>query len=501
MNIKNDKIKKIAEKCILVMSVLSLVVMIGTVLCAAAYTVPISDDFWYARSGIGVKGIINRFIVAVKFSYEIYTNDQGTYFTSFIGSFFNPVISGGFAGMRVVMIVNAVLAFAAILSFVYVALKRLRVESMTARMFILAAVIFVLTAYTAFQEIFNWFVGASVYGIPFSMGIIAVTLLIAVTKPEGSAESKKAKALYVLAAILGFCAVGASLAVTGTICWLVLSVVVFFWIKDKKLSRKNLSVFLTCLGGALINVAAPGNYVRLEKESGNSFSFFEGIKYTWDYFTYALRWLFSNKNYGCVFIALILAGFIIFGRDKIEEIAGNRKFVTSYLILSAMLLFTPFVTIFPVLMGYGVEWMPNRCFYILIVIMDIALGNLALVIGALLSYLSKDKAKKSAPVILAAALLILFITTPFNVREYIFLKMDKQLVTGEIRDNYSKTKDMIDGFADMQGQDVEVDVPTDPEEIRNFYCFFLTDDPNSSINADIARAYGLNSIVNTRKEE
>ena len=40
-----------------------------------------------------------------------------------------------------------------------------------------------------------------------------------------------------------------------------------------------------------------------------------------------------------------------------------------------------------------------------------------------------------------------------------------------------------------------------PEEIRNFYCFFLTDDPNSSINADIARAYGLNSIVNTRKEE
>ena len=266
----------------------------------------------------------------------------------------------------------------------------------------------------------------------------------------------------------------------------------FYAVKDKKLDRKNISVFLACFGGALINAAAPGNFIRLDLESGESFTLIEGISNTWGYFIYALKWLFLNKNYGCVFLALIIAGFVIF---------GQRKFTRAYAILSAMLLFTPFVTVFPVLMGYGVGWMPNRCFYILIVVMDIALGNLALAVGALLSNLLKEKAQKPVLIALAAVLLALFVTTPYNIREYIFLKMDKQLYLGEFQENYDKTKAMIDSFADMEGEDVELDVPTHPEEIRNFYCFYLTEDPTSNFNKDIAKAYGLKSIVNTRKED
>ena len=87
------------------------------------------------------------------------------------------------------------------------------------------------------------------------------------------------------------------------------------------------------------------------------------------------------------------------------------------------------------------------------------------------------------------------------MREYIFLKMDKQLVMGEFQDNYARTKELFDSFADQKGTDVEVDVPTAPEDIRNFYCFFLTDDPGSSINEDVAKAFGLNSIINRREEQ
>ncbi|SFU87378.1 DUF6056 family protein [Butyrivibrio sp. INlla21] len=530
----SERTKKIASRALLILSVLALIVMIGTVLVTSLYTVPISDDYWYARTGIGAKGLWHRLIVAVQFSYEIYVHHQGTYFTSFIGSLFNPLIHGGFPKLRVVMFINAVMAFASILSFVYVALGKLKVNSATARVFILAVATFVITGFDAFQEIFYWFVGACVYGFPMSLGMFAVTLLLlandretarksefGAAAPEGRVSAvpsdrmtSKAKLLYIASAILGFCAVGASLAITGTVCWLVLSIVVFYAVKDKKLDRKNISVFLACFGGALINAAAPGNFIRLDLESGESFTLIDGISNTWGYFIYALRWLFINKNYGCVFLALIITGFAIFRRSRTTATAKDKQphddagapeeskcFTRAYAILSAMLLFTPFVTVFPVLMGYGVGWMPNRCFYILIVVMDIALGNLALAVGALLSDLLKEKAQKPVLIALAAVLLALFVTTPYNIREYIFLKMDKQLYLGEFQENYDKTKAMIDSFADMEGEDVELDVPTHPEEIRNFYCFYLTEDPTSNFNKDIAKAYGLKSIVNTRKED
>ena len=529
-----EKTKKIASRALLILSVLALIIMIGTVLVTSLYTVPISDDYWYARTGIGAKGLWHRLIVAVQFSYEIYVHHQGTYFTSFVGSLFNPLIHGGFPKLRVVMFINAAMAFASILSFVYVALSKLKVNSATAKVFILAVATFVITGFDAFQEIFYWFVGACVYGFPMSLGMFAVTLLLlangrgtARTPESGTATSEgkstavpsdraasNAKLLYILSAILGFCAVGASLAITGTVCWLVLSIVVFYAVKDKKLDRKNISVFLACFGGALINAAAPGNFIRLDLESGESFTLVDGISNTWGYFIYALKWLFLNKNYGCVFLALIITGFVVFGRSRTTTVtkdkqphddAGSpeegKRFTRAYAILSAMLLFTPFVTVFPVLMGYGVGWMPNRCFYILIVVMDIALGNLALAVGALLSNLLKENAKKPVLIALAAVLLALFVTTPYNIREYIFLKMDKQLYLGEFQENYDKTKAMIDSFADMEGEDVELDVPTHPEEIRNFYCFYLTEDPTSNFNKDIAKAYGLKSIVNTRKED
>ena len=133
--------------------------------------------------------------------------------------------------------------------------------------------------------------------------------------------------------------------------------------------------------------------------------------------------------------------------------------------------------------------------------MDFAFGNLALAVGALLSDILKENFKKPALIALAAVLLVLFAATPYNIREYIFLKMDKQLVMGEFQENYKNTKAMLDGFADMEGEDVEVDVPLHPEEVRNFYCFYLTEDPTSDFNKDIAKAYGLNSIVNIRKED
>lgn len=499
MNTTKTKTINIIEKIILAASALGLAVMIGTVVFASMYVVPISDDFWYARTGIGVKGLINRLVVAAQFSREIYMGQQGTYFTSFFGSFFNPIISGGFPMMRAVMMVNAIFAFASLLTFIYVAVSRLGVKPIAGRMFLLAVATFVMTGLDPFQEIFYWYVGASVYGYPMSLGILTLTMLLLATGKD--VTDKKRNLFYVISAIAGFCAVGASLAITGTVCWMVLAIVLFYMIKDGKVSRGNISVFMVCFIGALINAVAPGNFVRHGVESGASFGLFDAIRETALYYYAGLRWLFINKNYGFVFLVLVIAGFVLFGAGKAEAVLKEKRLRGAYALLTLMLLVTPLVTSFPVIMGYSVGWMPNRCFYVFLIGMNLGLGNLALALGSLISYMVKDKAEKPALILLGAATLIIFAITPYNIREYIFLKVDKQLYTGEIQDNYAKTKEMIEGFADKQGMDVEVDVPTYPEEVRNYYCFFLSDDPGSSINQDIAKAYGLNTIVNRREEQ
>ncbi|MBO4456786.1 MAG: hypothetical protein J5802_03635 [Butyrivibrio sp.] len=487
---KKEKAKKILRFGLGIVSFLSLVLMIGTVIRVAMYVVPISDDFWYARTGIGVKGIWKRMLVACKFSYEIYVEHQGTYFTSFFGSFFNPVISGGFAAMRVIMMINAALILGSVLVLTYVYLKNAAEVDRHVMLFVMAVAVFPLTMYDSFREVFYWYVGASVYGFPMAFGIIALTLFIIYNFNKEVALTGRTPAVY--ATILGVFAAGASLAITGTFMYLLLCILVYFAVKRKKLELDNMIVFGICLVGAFVNALAPGNFARQGTENSGSVDIMAGISNTVGYFRYGVGWLFADKNFFVLFASLVVVGFLIYDKIKLHKVAWT--------VLSIMLFVAPFVTVFPVVLGYGLEWMPNRCFFIMVISMTAAFDNCAIYIGWLLGSVLKGHKKMSVLAVLTAIIFVSFIATPFTVREYCVAKLNKQLFDGEFQKNYVETKELFDSFADKKGQDVEVDVPTDPESIRNFYSFFLLDDPDSSINSDVAKAYGLNSITNTREE-
>ena len=93
-----------------------------------------------------------------------------------------------------------------------------------------------------------------------------------------------------------------------------------------------------------------------------------------------------------------------------------------------------------------------------------------------------------------------FIASPFSPEKYVVVKLNKQLYVGELQKNYVETKKIIDSLSNMKDRDVKVDVPTNPEYIEDFYSFFLLDDPDSRINRDVAKVYGLSSISNIREE-
>ncbi|MEE3495174.1 MAG: DUF6056 family protein [Butyrivibrio sp.] len=487
---KHERLQKVIEWGIGIISFLVIVLMVGTIVRVSMYAVPVSDDYWYARTGIGVKGLWNRFVVACDFSREIYEHHQGTYFTSFFGSFFNPVISGGFTALRITMMVNAILILGSVLFLTGVFVRGAAKVGAHVYLFIMAIAVFPLTVYDAFQEIYYWYVGASVYGFPVAFGIISLGLFIVYNCNKEVALTGREPAVG--AAIFGVFAVGASLAITGTYMYLLLGIVIYFVIKRKKIEKDNVIIFLICLAGALANALAPGNFSRQDLESSGTLDIKAGVAHTLGYYQYGLKWLFLDKNFFVLFVCLIAVGYLIYDKIKLHKKAWGVSVI--------MLLVTPLVTVFPVVLGYGVGWIPNRCFFVMTVALTLALDNLALFVGWLIGRMLKGHKRMSVLTVLSAIIFVSFIATTYSPREYCIAKLNKQLYDGEFQKNYADTKELIESFADKKGQDVEVDVPTEPESIRNFYTFFLPDDPDNVINKDVARAYGLNSIVNIREE-
>ena len=227
---KHERVQKVLNCGMGILSFLAIVFMVGTIVRAAMFVVPVSDDYWYAKAGIGVNGIWDRFISACKFTHEAYKHEQGAYFTSFIGSFFNPVASGSFHDMKIAMVINVMLVFGAIVFLTGVLMKNAANVGVHVVLFVMLVVIFPFTVYDSFKEVFYWYSGACAYGFSIAFGLISLGLFIIYNFNKEVALTGREPA--VCAALLGFLAAGASLAIAGTFLYFLLCAVIYFAIKS-----------------------------------------------------------------------------------------------------------------------------------------------------------------------------------------------------------------------------------------------------------------------------
>ena len=487
---KHERTQRVLNWGMVIVSVPIIAFLVGTIVRAAMFVVPVSDDYWYAGSGIGVDGFFNRIVSACKFTHEAYGHEQGAYFTSFIGSFFNPIIYGGFSAMRVTMVINAVLVFAAVIFLTCVIMKKTADVGVHVVLFVIVIVVFPLTAYDSFREVFYWFSGACAYGVPISFGLTSIGLFIIYNLNKEVALTGREPLFF--AAILGAATVGASLAITGIFVYFLLCTIIYFAIKRRRLEKDNMIVFITCLAGAVINMIAPGNLTGHGIENSGAVDVKAGIGFAAEHYKYVVRWLFFNRNYLVLVISLMVVGYLIYDRIKLCKAA--------WIVVGVMFFASPVVTVFAQVMGYGMEQIPNGCFFITVMATTAAFDNLALFIGWLMGRALKGHKKMSVLAVLYAIIFVCFIATPFSPGKYSVVMLNKKLYSGELQKNYVETKKLTDSFANMKGKDVKVDVPTNPETIGDFYSFFLLDDPDSRINSDVAKVYGLSSISNIREE-
>ena len=172
---------------------------IYTIARASSYSVLIDDDFWHGYDvGAFHVGFINYVIASLQYAKHMYFNWQGTYFSMFLQALLSPVNNYGLPQLRIVMIFNAINFFLSLLIFIYVMLSSLFHKQWLSKLAVCTCIVFIITSYNAFEEVFYWFSGATSYTFPISLLFYSLTTVLLVNL----ANSKKIKYLLSIFAIV-----------------------------------------------------------------------------------------------------------------------------------------------------------------------------------------------------------------------------------------------------------------------------------------------------------
>lgn len=480
------------RKIVVVINCLIIFFMIYTITSSAAYTVLVGDDF---VCGVHVNAF-NAFNVPL-FQYLItswqymkgyYFDWQGTYFALFIQPLLSPINHFGLIQLRVVMICNAILFFAGLFGACQSASGYILKEKkeLPIRLTIFTAILFAILDSNIFEEIFFWYTGAMVYTVPFSVLLFSVMFFL---MSNNGRHSRKKKCMYTIcSAVMLFLASGGSLAVAGTGCYTVLLLTVGFLLVSKKISAGNIIVTASGIVGALINVAAPGNYARRSYGNGSSWELLKTVKWTVRIVWEEVEHVTKETMFGVILIAMLLIG--IYLSDKL------RPVIKEYGIISVLALGTAYVTTFPVILGYGGATFGNRCYFILDVVLVFSLFNFAIFAGCCLDMWADLRTNKSAWAILCIILFSVFLLGPEEISDSALVTIAKAKRNGTYKNYYEECVSVYQYLETCPEEDVVIRMPS---FIENFECFFFDDDETGWVNVALAEYYHKNSVK--RKNE
>lgn len=317
--------------------------------------------------------------------------------------------------------------------------------------------------------------------MPFSVLLAALALFLLINKEETGARRKTVYA--VCAGILLFLSSGGSLAVAGAGCYTALILTAAFFLLSRKINVRNLAVFAAGVAGALINAAAPGNFARHDGTAGAGLHFGQAAGYTVRMFAEETGRLFRETMLGLVFLFMIAVGLYLAGKCKIA--------LKEYGVVTISALAAGMVAYFPVALGYGDYYVPNRCFFVIDAALVISLLNLALFAGICLHRLLGLPADGKHIAVLLYVCLAAVIVSPLSVEELPVYRMARSVHNGSYRDYYGKCVEIYDYLENCPEEEVVLEMP---EYIEDFECFYFDSDPDGWVNQGIAKYYGKKSV-------
>lgn len=481
----------ISIACVILMAATSAVFVAG-----AGYTVFSGDDFTHGvRVGAFHVSLPRYFAASLLYVKDLYMDWQGTWFSMFLQAFLSPINNFGLPQLRAVMVGNALLFLGSLAVLLWVGLSYFRTETDAAegkpafgeksliplRFAVLTLLFLTVANADVYEEIYFWFSGAVAYSMPFSLLLIGLTMFLLINREDISLRGKKTCAG--IAAVLLFLSSGGSLAVAGVGCYMTLALAAVFFLSSGKWSRYNLAVFAAGFAGALINAAAPGNFSRHDETAGAGLHFGQAAVYTVRMFVEETGRLFRETVLGLAFLLMIAAGLYLSGRCRIA--------FREYGIATALALLAGLVADFPVALGYGGAYVPNRCYFIIDTTMVISLLNLALFLGVCVHRLCGLPSDGRTAAVLLYICLAALIVTPLSVEELPLYRVARYAHNGTYREYYEKCVALYDYLETCPEEDVELEMP---EYIEDFECFYIDADENGWVNQGIAAYYGKRSV-------
>lgn len=482
--------KKYGKGAVIAANCLVIFFMVYVIAASAGYTVLVGDDFTHGvRVGAFHVPFFQYFGASLQYMKEIYLDWQGTYFAMFIQALLSPINNFGMPQLKVVMILNVLLFAGALFGVVWTAFDFILKDKKMphVRLTIFSIILFSVLDADIYTEIFFWYSGAVAYSIPFSFMLLAVMFFL--LSNNNSYSNKKRKICAVCSAFFLFCASGGSLAVTGTGCYIVLLLAVGFYLTSRKVSVSNIVVTVAGIIGAVINVIAPGNFSRHTQNSGGEgFMLLQSAKWTIKNVWAETERLTKETMLGVMLIAMLLFGIYLSSR--------LQKILKEYGIISVLALAAGYVTALPVAVGYAGPLFPNRCYFILDVVLVVTFLNLAVFIGCCLDKWAGLRENRSACAVLFVVLFAVFLAAPETSSDSPLLTVAELMHNGTYRDYHEECVAIYEYLENCEEENVILPMP---EYIDGFECFYFDQDETSWVNVGIAEYYGKESVK--RKEE
>lgn len=478
------KYKSYRNVIIIILNCLAILFMVYVVTASAGYTVFVGDDFTNSvRIGAFRVPFFRYLAASLYYMKDMYFDWQGTYFAMFIQALLSPLNNFGLVQLKIVMILNALLFFGSLFGMVWTVLGFVLKEKreLSFRLTIFTVVLFAILDANVFTEIFFWYCGAAAYAIPFSFILLSVMFFFKLNDMRYS--NKKRTIFCICSAILIFLASGGPLAVTGIGCYTILLLAVRFYLLFKKFSVRNIIVIAAGVLGALINVIAPGNFARHEYGNGESWKLFQSVKWAVKNVLGEAERLTKETLFGIMLIAMLMVG--IYMAERL------REHFTAYGIVSVLAMGAGFVTAFPVALGYGGPYFPNRCYFLLDITLVLSVFNFAVFIGCLLDRWAKLHTDRRVWAVLWIILFSSFILCPEALSESALMDVAESKHNGSYKNYYEECVDIYNYLENCTEEDVVLEMP---EYIDNFECFYLDEDESGWVNIGVAQYYNKNSV-------
>lgn len=353
----NSLICQKLEKIIRIALWLLTLLTIGVQLAASSFALYSGDEFSYALDTMGADHRIGDLLVlSFRKMYKNYIVWEGTYAEEFLSGFFNPYEGFGFVQIRILIWFN----FAFFLMTLYVFLRKSvqlcggENRSVLTDMFFCGTVLCLFSSASYHDIYYQW---TSNFAYLLFTGIFLRGMMCTY---RGSRTGNRG--LFVLAILCMGIMAGATTAIGGTACWILLVFNLYLLLRDHRVHRGPLLVFVSAVGFVLINVIAPGNYARQSATVADAAQtsledkLILGVLGDQHAVRVEGRWLLTQTVFLVFFLAALAAGLI----------AGRTRFrlKRAFLLLAGSA--APFVTAFPVVLGYQ-EYLnlPSRCLFLI----------------------------------------------------------------------------------------------------------------------------------------